>query len=62
MALAAYRFGATLELRVLVSARRLGELKAAPEDVEVEVIERVEPATGALQVVNAPVEETGEQQ
>ncbi|HZP93093.1 MAG TPA: DNA recombination protein RmuC [Burkholderiales bacterium] len=32
----------TLESRVLVSARRLRELKAAPERVEIEVIEPVE--------------------
>ena len=33
---------ATLESRVLVSARRLRELKAGAEDLEIEVIEPVE--------------------
>jgi DNA recombination protein RmuC len=41
---------ATLESRVLVSARRLRELKAAPEDLEIEPIEPVERSTRALQV------------
>jgi DNA recombination protein RmuC len=40
---------ATLESRVLVSARRLRDLKAAPEGVELEPIEPVERATRALQ-------------
>jgi DNA recombination protein RmuC len=42
----------TLESRVLVSARRLRELKAAPEDVEIEEIEPIERTVRALQ---APV-------
>jgi len=42
---------ATLESRVLVSARRLRDLKAAPEDVEIEVIEPVERTVRALQAV-----------
>ncbi len=40
---------ATLESRVLVSARRLRDLKAAPEDTEIEAIEPVERTTRALQ-------------
>jgi DNA recombination protein RmuC len=43
---------ATLESRVLVSARRLRDLKAAPEDTEIETIEPVERTTRALE---APV-------
>jgi DNA recombination protein RmuC len=39
----------TLEQRVLVSARRLRDLKAAPEDREIEVIEPVERTAHALQ-------------
>lgn len=39
----------TLEQRVLVSARRLRDLKAAPEDKEIEVIEPVERTARALQ-------------
>ncbi|MCI3953005.1 MAG: polymerase [Burkholderiales bacterium] len=39
----------TLESRVLVSARKLRDLKAAPEDVEIEVIEPVERTVRALQ-------------
>jgi len=42
----------TLESRVLVSARRLRELKAGAEDVEIEVIEPVERAARGVQ---APV-------
>lgn len=42
---------ATLESRVLVSARRLRDLKAAPEDVELEVIEPVERTVRGLQAV-----------
>jgi DNA recombination protein RmuC len=42
----------TLESRVLVSARKLRDLKAAPEDVEIEVIEPVERTARVLQ---APV-------
>ena len=42
---------ATLESRVLVSARRLRDLKAAPEDVEIEAIEPVERTTRVLQAV-----------
>jgi len=41
---------ATLESRVLVSARRLRDLKAAPEDVEIEGIEPVERVVKRLQV------------
>jgi DNA recombination protein RmuC len=40
---------ATLESRVLVSARRLRDLKAAPEDVEIEGIEPVERTVRQLQ-------------
>ena len=40
---------ATLESRVLVSARRLRELKAGAEGVEIEAIESVERAAQALQ-------------
>lgn len=40
---------ATLESRVLVSARRLRDLKAAPEDTEIETIEPVERVTRGLQ-------------
>ena len=40
---------ATLESRVLVSARKLRDLKAAPEDVEVEVIGPVERTVRGLQ-------------
>jgi DNA recombination protein RmuC len=39
----------TLENRVLVSARKLRDLKAAPEDVEIEAIEPVERTARALQ-------------
>ena len=39
---------ATLESRVLVSARRLRDLKAAPEETEIEAIEPGERATRAL--------------
>ncbi len=39
----------TLETRVLVSARRLRDLKAAPEGVEIEAIEPIERAPRALQ-------------
>ncbi|HVC12269.1 MAG TPA: DNA recombination protein RmuC [Burkholderiales bacterium] len=39
----------TLESRVLVSARRLRELKAAPEGVESEVIEPVQRTARAVQ-------------
>jgi DNA recombination protein RmuC len=42
---------ATFESRVLVTARRLRDLKAAPEDLEIEVIEPVERATRVLQTV-----------
>jgi DNA recombination protein RmuC len=40
---------ATLESRVLVSARRFRDLKAAPEDMEIEAIEPVERTARALQ-------------
>lgn len=39
----------TLETRVLVSARRLAELKAAPEGVEIEALEPIERTPRALQ-------------
>lgn len=40
---------ATLESRVLVSARRLRDLKAAPDGVEIEAIEPVERTARVLQ-------------
>ena len=40
---------ATLESRVLVSARKLRDLKAAPEDTEIETIEPIERTARALQ-------------
>jgi len=43
----------TLESRVLVSARRLRELKAAPEGVEINAIEPVERTARALQQSNS---------
>lgn len=43
----------TLERRVLVSARKLRDLKAAPEDMEIETIEPVERTTRALQTTAA---------
>jgi hypothetical protein len=43
--------GRTLESRVLVSARKLRDLKAAPEGVEIEAIEPVERTARALQAV-----------
>lgn len=42
---------ATLESRVLVTARRLRDLEAAPEGAEVETIEPVERTARALQAV-----------
>jgi DNA recombination protein RmuC len=42
---------ATLEGRVLVSARRLRDLKAAPEGAEIAALEPIERATRALQAV-----------
>lgn len=39
----------TLEARVLISARKLRELEAAPEGVEIEAIVPVERTTRALQ-------------
>jgi DNA recombination protein RmuC len=45
---------ATLETRVLVSARRLRDLKAAPEGVEIEATEPVERTPRALQTVLLP--------
>jgi len=42
---------AIIESRVLVFARRLSELKAAPEGVEIEAIEPVERTVRALQAV-----------
>jgi len=44
---------ATLESRVLVSARRLRDLKAAPEGVELPAIEPVERTARTLQVADA---------
>jgi DNA recombination protein RmuC len=44
---------ATLESRVLVSARRLRDLKAAPEDMEIEIIEPVERTARAVQATAA---------
>lgn len=41
----------TLETRLLVSARRLRELKAAPEGVEIEAIEPIERTTRGAQAV-----------
>ncbi|MGQ0752309.1 MAG: DNA recombination protein RmuC [Betaproteobacteria bacterium] len=52
---------ATLESRVLVSARRLRDLKAAPEDVEIEAIEPVERTTRALQAVELALLPNGKQ-
>lgn len=43
---------ATLESRVLVSARKLRDLKAAPEDTEITAIEPVERTARALQAPN----------
>lgn len=43
---------ATLETRVLISARRLRDLKAAPESVEIEAIEPIERAPRALQAAD----------
>lgn len=40
---------ATLESRALVSARRLRDLKAEPEDVEIEAIAPIERTARALQ-------------
>ena len=39
----------TLETRVLVSARRLRDLKAAPEDGEIETLEQIDLTPRALQ-------------
>ncbi|HTE41005.1 MAG TPA: DNA recombination protein RmuC [Steroidobacteraceae bacterium] len=50
----------TLESRVLVSARKLRELKAAPEDVEIDLIEQVDRVPKALQVVLAETTKEGE--
>lgn len=44
----------TLDSRVLVSARRLRELKAAPEGVEIDAIEPVERTARSLQAVELP--------
>lgn len=44
------RSDVTLETHVLVAARRLSELKTAPEGVEIEAIEPVERTARALQV------------
>ena len=51
---------ATPESRVLVSARRLRELKAGAEDLEIEVIEPVERAARALQVQELALPRRGE--
>lgn len=45
---------ATLEARVLVSARRLRDLQAAPEGVEIEAIGPVERTPRRLQVLDVP--------
>ena len=50
---------ATLESHVLVSARRLGDLKAAPEGAEIETIEPVERAARGLHSVTPPPEDNG---
>lgn len=41
----------TLESRVLVSARKLRELKAAPEDLEIDALEQIDRTPRALQAV-----------
>jgi DNA recombination protein RmuC len=54
---------ATLETRVLVTARRLRDLKAAPEGVEIEAIEPVERTARALQALplsSSPADGNGE--
>lgn len=51
----------TLESRVLVSARRLSELRAAPEDGEIEALEQIDIAPRASQVVEL-LPRTAEQQ
>jgi DNA recombination protein RmuC len=43
----------TLESRVLVSARKLRELKAAPEDVEIDLVEQLDRIPRTLQVLAA---------
>lgn len=52
---------ATLESRVLVSAWRLRDLKAAPEDIEGEVIELVERTEGRCRRRNSQVQPFGRQ-
>lgn len=51
---------ATLESRVLVSARRMRDLKAAPEDAEIEIIQPVERTTRALQAMALAAEASDE--
>jgi DNA recombination protein RmuC len=54
---------ATLESRVLVSARRLRELKAGSETVDIETIEPVDAAPRALQASElSPVPSNGDEQ
>lgn len=50
----------TLESRVLVSARRLRELKDGAEDVEIEAIEPIERTARALQAAELAAESRGE--
>lgn len=50
----------TLESRVLASARRLRELKAGAEDVEIEVIAPVERAVRGLQALETSMNEMEE--
>ncbi len=46
----------TLETRLLVSARWLRKLRAAPEDVEIEPIEPIERTARGLQAVELSVQ------
>jgi DNA recombination protein RmuC len=52
---------ASLESRVLVSARRLRELKAGAEDLEIAPIEPVERVTRKLQAVPTPLPKPGQE-
>lgn len=45
----------TLESRVLVSARRLSELKAAPDDGEIKLLEQIDIAPRGLQAAELPL-------
>ncbi len=49
-------------LRVLVSARRLRDLKAAPEDVEIEAIAPIERTARALQTPEMFMKQLDEKQ